>query len=79
MSDPKVEITKITIKVGDKQAELTVQEAKELHRILDEMFKRQDVTYVPVYPTLPYYPIYPTWTYWTTCTSNGTFNITYQS
>ena len=43
----KVEISKIAIQLNGKKVELTVDEAKELHRQLDSMF---GVQYIPTIP-----------------------------
>lgn len=71
----KIEVSKIVIKIGDKEAELTIEQAKELKDVLGELFgKDHERIYIPqpypVYPT-PY--IYPRWE--VTYTDNGTRTI----
>ncbi|MCP4493246.1 MAG: hypothetical protein GY820_38980 [Gammaproteobacteria bacterium] len=49
----KIKLGKITIKMKggkDVELELSIEDAKELHRQLDELFGTQ--------PFIPYYPIY---------------------
>ena len=49
---------KITIKIGDKEVELTPQEARELFDELSVLFKNED----PNIPRLPYFPPATPWT-----------------
>ena len=79
----KVKIEKIVIRIGDKQAELTVEDAKALRDVLDQMFGKEK-EYVPYYPTTwPWYPWKPwyaptiTWGAGYTNTDNGETVITY--
>jgi len=59
------EIKKIVLSVGDKEIELTPDEAKELRKILGDLFGEKETTVIPVpYPVQPYYP----WTIWGTGT-----------
>lgn len=61
----KVEISKINIKIGDKEIPLTLEEAQELRQILDETFGQKMV----VYPSPPIYierPYPRPWRYWDT-------------
>ena len=77
MTKTKIEIKKILIQIGDKELRLTVDEAKELHKILGELVAEKVPTVIiekdivinpvsiPWYPVYPYYPgatEYPTWT-----------------
>jgi len=69
----KVTIDKITVSIGDKQLELTLDEAKSLHQELDNLLAK----HFPVFPTpvvinqpypVPCYPHRPIWDRWeTTC------------
>lgn len=47
--EKKVKVNKIILTIGNKEIELTVDEAKDLHSILGEMFKtpEKDIVYVP--------------------------------
>jgi hypothetical protein len=69
MAEKTVEISKVNIKIGKKEIELSVEEAKELKEILNETFGEKGVVYIP-----QPYPVYerpwrwrywgePTWTY----------------
>lgn len=51
----KVEMVKITLKIGDSMFELSLEEAKELKATLDKVFCEKEIQYVPTYP---YYPPY---------------------
>ncbi len=77
--DKQVEIKKIVIRIGDKEASLTLEDAKALRDVLDAMFgeKKEYVGYPYVVPTIPYVPyVQPTWRWydWTVnyCNVNGT-------
>ena len=65
------EIKKIVLSVGDKEIELTPDEAKELRKILGDLFGEKETTVVP----MPY-PVYPNYPYfggtWVTTWSEGT-------
>jgi len=54
-----IEITKVTVKLGDKEISFTLEEARELHGALDDLLgKHKDVLIPytpPSYPTYPYY------------------------
>ena len=54
----KVEIKNIEFKVGKKQLNLTVEEAKKLKAILDELFGKEKIKEVKEihYHDTPYYP-----------------------
>jgi hypothetical protein len=67
-----IQIKEIVIKIGDKDIELTPDEARELKTILDELFDKKGMvipTFVPIpYPVYPIVPTYP----W----SQGTWVVT---
>ena len=71
-----VNISKINIKIGKKEISLTLEAAKELQRILNDIFG--DTVFVPNCPiTIPYTvypcPSYPSWEFtWATGTAVGT-------
>jgi hypothetical protein len=46
MSEVKVE--KISIKIGDKEQEYTLEEAKELQKLLNELFGNKETIYISV-------------------------------
>ena len=64
----KVEVSKINIKIGDKEIPLTLGEAKELQELLNKTFGEEKTVYVPgrSYPVtipypIPYQPYRPYW------------------
>ena len=53
----EVVISKINIKIGKKEIELSLDEAKELREILNVTFGEKEMVYVPhPYPVPAYYP-----------------------
>ena len=61
----EVSISKINIKIGKKEVELTPDEAKELQEILNETFGKKETVYIPgspIYIERPYIRPYPYWT-----------------
>lgn len=55
----KIEISKVTLKVGGKDIELTLEQARELKDVLGELFPEKTVPFTtPIQPILiePYYP-----------------------
>jgi hypothetical protein len=74
----KIEVAKIDIKIGDKTISLKPEQAKELKKILNEMFEESvdkvihEHRYWWNYPwySNPYPHIYPQWTI--TCAGNAT-------
>jgi len=77
MSD--IEISKVVIKIGDKESELTLEQARDLKDALIDLLGEKDkVVHVP-YP----YPVYPepyVWRrpYWTVTYSDHTVTGTSQ-
>lgn len=76
MQKNKVEISKVTLKVGGKDIELTLEQARELKNVLVELFSDGVPWTTPVLPIQPIYPIavpscpQPPWDVWhdkTTC------------
>ena len=55
MSD-KVKVEKINIKIGDVEVALSVESAKELQKILNELFGNKEFIYVSNPPTIWIYP-----------------------
>jgi hypothetical protein len=50
-------IKKIVLQIGEKEIELSLDEAKELKKILGDLFKEKETVYVPSpYPVYPYFP-----------------------
>jgi hypothetical protein len=72
----KVELKGIEIAMGEKSARLTIAEAKELQKQLNELFNEK-ITYVPSAPVIIEREVWPWWRrypdynqpYWTTVTS----------
>jgi hypothetical protein len=69
----KVKISKINIKIGDKEIPLTLEEAQELRQILDDTFGQKTVFYpsTPVIIERPYVRPYP-YPYWSISYENTT-------
>ena len=82
MKDKKMEMyenVKITIEIENQTLKLTLEKAKKLHGVLDELFGKKvkkEKEYVP-YPYYPYkdywYPCEPYYP-WITWTTTGTYN-----
>ncbi|MFA5234047.1 MAG: hypothetical protein WC390_06555 [Sulfurimonas sp.] len=59
MSDKTVEISKIQIKIGDTEIELSLAECERLRAVLNELFKvkvEKECIEVPSSPVLPFNP-----------------------
>lgn len=52
-----IQITKITVKIGKKEVELTVEQAKELRAELKRLLGSDETIYIPALPE-PYHPPY---------------------
>ena len=52
----KAEITRIKLKLGDREIELSAEEARELHAELSKMFSEPQVKVVKEYLPAPYIP-----------------------
>jgi len=79
--DRKIEVSKIVVKMGEKEIELSPAEAKKLQELLNEIFsKNKEPIYVPICPSVisPQYPYYPyPYTYTYTDNMDDTTTITY--
>jgi hypothetical protein len=61
--------TTLKISIGNKNIELSIEEAKQLKFVLDDMFKDNEPIRIPVsplpitnpFPAWPMYPTYPTY------------------
>jgi len=60
----KIEVQKIVIQIGKKEVSLTIGEAKELQKILDETFGKKEIVYIPSHPVVIERPIYPPYRWW---------------
>ena len=69
-----VKVKKIVLEINDKKIELSVEEAKELQKLLGDTLGR-DVHYHYTYPIYVERPHYPYWT----VSSGGSGTITYTS
>lgn len=61
----KVEVSKIVVKMGKKEVELSLAEAKELQELLNDTFGKKETVYIPgspIYIERPYIRPYPYWT-----------------
>ena len=75
LNKTKVEVSKIVIKIGEKEATLTLEEVKALRDVLDNLLgDKQEIKYIPwiVYPQTN---TYPQWSV-TTTTSDGKIYVT---
>ena len=54
-------IEKIVLKIKGKEQSLSVEEAKNLQKALNDVFGNKD--YLDYYPTYLNYPVYPTYSY----------------
>jgi len=75
MENKKVEILKIVIKIGEKEATLSLDEAKQLRDVLDNLLgSKNGITYIP-YSVSYINPncYYPTWMI--TTASDGTIQV----
>lgn len=72
MADKKIEVKKIVLEIGNNEINLSVDDAKELRRVLDELLSNQQTT---VYPPWYWYSntTYGQWT--VTCGDSGTLTI----
>jgi hypothetical protein len=65
MKKDQIKISNIVIQIADKKIELTLEQAKELQKILDDTFGSKEVTYIPHQPIIidRYHPPYrsPWW------------------
>jgi len=60
MSEKKeIKVAKIVIKMGNKEAELDIQEVKDLKKVLDELFPEPEIQIVERNRWYPYYPVSP--------------------
>jgi len=67
----KIEVAKITVRMKDKKTiEMSVEEAKELHTLLDGMFGAKYVPSQPIYVERYRYPWSGPW-YTTTWSNTG--------
>jgi len=72
-------ISSIEVEIGDITLKLTPMQAMELRDILDDIYPKKRIEYVPYYPVCPreddHYPWPQPWITWyttSTYTSNGT-------
>lgn len=65
--EKKTQIKKIVIEIDGKEIFLSIENAKKLHEVLDELFQKNPQTYFPSpiiierYRDLPYWHSGPTW------------------
>ena len=78
----KVSVSKIVVKMGKKEVELTLEEAKELQELLNDTFGKKETVYIPgspIYIERPYHWTYPRWevTYGNTSKFQSDGTLTY--
>ncbi len=64
MAEKNIEILNISIKVGEQEVKISVEDAKKLYNLLDKMFAKKIFTVLQPYPVpqpLPIYRLY--WRY----------------
>lgn len=59
-----VKVEKIVIKIGDREDEYTMEEAKKLQELLNQLLGNKETIFVPIsypvpYPNITIYPTYP--------------------
>ena len=76
----KTKINNIEIGIGDVSVNLTLDQARELNEILNDMFKgKERTTYIP-YPVVePYAPRRNPWDIWYATSSGSTYSLTAKS
>jgi hypothetical protein len=58
-----VKVEKIVIKISGKEVEYSLEEAKKLQELLNNLLGNKETIYIPYYPySQPYPYTYPTWT-----------------
>jgi len=62
--EKEIKVTKLTIELGNKTIELSVEDARKLHDALNDIFQKEVNQYIPYSPS---YPIYPTQPFITWC------------
>jgi hypothetical protein len=71
-----VKVEKIVIRIGDREDEYTMEEAKKLQELLNELLGNKETIYIPIstpYPVYPQpYPYYPYTAPWTVTYGTGT-------
>lgn len=72
----EIAVTKIVLKIGKKEIELTPEQAQELHAVLKELLDKNSYPiYIPQpYPVIVEKPPYRTWI--TYGDNTGTYSIT---
>ena len=72
----QVVIDKIRLKIGDKEVELTLDQAKDLKKVLNDLWPETTITITPQpyreipdgnaqWPNAPVYPTTPVYPWWT--------------
>ena len=75
MEGKQIAVKKIVLQIGKKEIDLSVDEAKELRRVLDELLSNQQT----VYPLWYWYP-HITYGHWqVTCGNTGTLMVSSSS
>ncbi len=59
-----VKISKLNVKIGKKEVSLTIEEAKELQKILNDTFGEQKTVFVPSSSIIIERPVISPWKYW---------------
>lgn len=67
-NEKMVQVKSLTIKIGDKEIEMTVEEAKNLKGVLDSLFEKEVVVKKEIEVVPQPYPVYPNYPWWTQTT-----------
>lgn len=71
MADKQIEVKQVVLQIGKKEINLSVDEAKELRRVLDELLSNQQT----VYPMWYWYPQVTYGSWHVTSGESGTLTI----
>lgn len=64
-NEKMVQVKSLTIKIGEREIEMTVEEAKSLKDVLDSLFEKEIVVKKEVEVVPQPYPVYPNYPWWT--------------
>jgi hypothetical protein len=64
-NEKMVQVKSLTIKIGEREIEMTVEEAKNLKGVLDSLFEKEIVVKKEIEVVPQPYPVYPNYPWWT--------------
>ena len=76
----EVIVSKIVFKMGDVSVELSLEEAKELQKLLNDTLGKQESVFVPTVMSYPVYPRPYPWGYYEVSydTTDGNSSVAYE-